>query len=93
MAKKLHAYLKVVAMIKGEPQSKTVDAQKLLKNSKDNTIIVPFLYDKIPEIGPIKVGDLFFACVSADELNPPEGTECEHRVTQHTFHTHNIVAR
>jgi hypothetical protein len=85
--------LKVVAMIKGEPQSKTVDAQKLLKNSKDNTIIVPFLYDKIPEIGPIRVGDLFFACVSADELNPPEGTECEHRVTQHTFHTHNIVAR
>jgi hypothetical protein len=31
--------------------------------------------------------------VSADELNPPEGTECEHRVTQPTFHTHNIVAR
>ncbi|MGB5091119.1 MAG: hypothetical protein WBN72_09270, partial [Nitrososphaeraceae archaeon] len=73
--------LKVVTMIKGELQSKTIDAQKLLKKSNDNTIIVPFLYDKIPEIGPIRVGDLFFACVSANELNPPEGTECEHRVT------------
>ena len=85
--------LKVVTMIKGELQSKTVDAQKLLKESDDNTIIVPFLYDKIPKIGPIRVGDLFFACVSANELNPPKGTECEHRVTQHTFHIHNIVAR
>jgi hypothetical protein len=35
--------LKVVAMIKGEPRSKTVDAQKLLKNSKDNTIIRSFM--------------------------------------------------
>lgn len=75
--------VQVVTMIKGEFQSKTIDAQKLLKQSKDNTIIVPFLYDKQPEIGPIQVGDLFFACVSADELNPPEGTECEHRVTIH----------
>ena len=78
---------------KGEFQSKTIDAQKLLKQSKDNTIIVPFLYDKQPEIGPIQVGDLFFACVSADELNPPEGPECEHRVTIHTGHIHNLVAR
>ena len=85
--------IKVVTMIKGEFQSKTIDAQKLLKQSKDNTIIVPFPYDKQPETGPIQVGDLFFACVSADELNPPEGTECEHRVTIHTGHLHNLVAR
>jgi len=85
--------LKVVAMIKGELQSMTVNAQKMLKNSKDNTIIIPFHYDKVPEIGPIRVGDYFFACVSAEELNPPEGTECEHRLTDHTFHIHNIIAR
>jgi hypothetical protein len=85
--------IKVVTMIKGEFQSKTIDAQKLLKQSKDNTIIVPFPYDKQPETGPIQVGDLFFACVSADELNPPEGTECEHRETSHTGHIHNLVAR
>jgi hypothetical protein len=85
--------LKVVTLIKGEFESKTIDAQKLLKNSDDNTIIVPLVFDKIPEIGAIQQGDLFFACVSADELNPPEGTECEHRATSHTGHIHNLVAR
>lgn len=85
--------IKVVAMIKGEFKTKTVNAQKLLKQSHDNTLIVPLKFDKTPEIGPVQQGDMLFACVSANELNPPEGTECEHRVTSHTFHTHNIVAR
>ena len=79
-------------MIKGEFESKTINAE-LLKKSEHNTITVPFKFNNTPEIGHIQKGDLFFACVSADELNPPEGTECEHRVTQHTFHIHNIVAR
>jgi hypothetical protein len=85
--------IKVVTMIKGEFESRTIDAHKLLKQSDHNTIIVPLNYDKSPEIGPIQKGDLFFACVSADELNPPEGTECEHRHTSHTGHIHNLVAR
>ncbi len=85
--------LKVVTMIKGEFESKTIDAKALLKKSEHNTIIVPFEFDKTPEIGPIQRGDLFFACVSADELNPPEGTECEHRETSHIGHIHNLVAR
>lgn len=85
--------LKVVTMIKGEFESQTIDAQKLLKQSDHNTITVPLVFDKIPEIGPIQQGDLFFACVSSDDLNPPEGTECEHRVTIHTGHIHNLVAR
>jgi hypothetical protein len=85
--------LQVVTMIKGEFQWRTLNAQELLKNSKDNTIILPMVFDKIPEIGPVQEGDMFFACVSANELNPPEGTECEHRVTSHTYHVHNIVAR
>jgi len=85
--------LKVVTMIKGEFQSKTINAQELLKNSKDSTIVLPMAYDKTPAIGPVQEGDMFFACVSADKLIPPEGTECEHRVTSHTFHVHNIVAR
>ena len=85
--------IKVVAMIRGEFESQTIDAQKLLKQSDHNTIIVPLVFDKEPEMGPIQLGDMFFACVSADELNPPEGTECEHRVTVHTGHIHNLVAR
>lgn len=84
--------LKVVTMIKGEFKSETIDAQELLKKFDDDTIIVPFDFDKT-EIGPIREGDFFFACVSANELNPPEGTECEHRATSHTFSIHNIVAR
>ncbi len=85
--------LKVVTMIKGAFESSVINAQELLKNSKDNTIILPLVFDKIPEIGAIQEGDMFFACVSANELNPPEGTECEHRLTSHTFRVHNIVAR
>ena len=85
--------LKVVTMIKGEFESRIINAQELLKKSKDNTINLPIVYDKIPEIGAVKEGDMFYACVSANELNPPEGTECEHRVTSHTFHVHNVVAR
>lgn len=85
--------LKVVTMIKGEFESSTINAQELLKNSKDKTLILPLVFDNIPEIGAIQEGDMFFACVSANELNPPEGTECEHRLTSHTFHVHNIVAR
>jgi hypothetical protein len=85
--------IKAVAMIKGEFKSKIIDARKMLEKSKDNIIKVQLLFDKTPEIGPIRMGDLFFACVSANVLKPVEGTECEHRVTQHTGHIHNIVAR
>ncbi|HEX7274131.1 MAG TPA: hypothetical protein VF248_00800 [Nitrososphaeraceae archaeon] len=85
--------LKVVAMIKGEFQSKIIDAQKLLKQSEDKTLMIPLVFDKIPEIGTIQEGDMFFACVSGNDLNPPEGTECEHRKASHTAHIHNIVAR
>lgn len=85
--------LKVVAMSKGEFESKTIDAHKLLKESDNKTLIVPLVFGKTPEIGAIQQGDMFFACVSANELNPPEGTECEHRKTSHTGHIHNLVAR
>ena len=60
--------IKVVTMIKGEFESRTIDAHKLLEQSNHNTIIVPLNYDKSPEIGPIQEGDLFFACVSADNF-------------------------
>jgi hypothetical protein len=85
--------IKAVAMIKGEIMSKIIDARRLLDKSKDNIIKVPLLFDKVPEIGPIKKGDLFFACVSANVLKPVEGTECEHRIISHTGHIFNLVAR
>jgi hypothetical protein len=85
--------IKAVAMIKGEFRSKIIDAQKLLEKSKDKIIKVPLDFDKTPKIGPIRVGDYFFACVSANVLKPVEGNECEHRIASHTGHIHNIVAR
>ena len=85
--------LRVVTMIRGEFKTKTINAEKLLKEADHNTLDIPFVFDKVPEIGPIQKGDLFFACVSGDELNPPEGTECEHRHTVHTGHIHNLVVR
>ena len=83
----------VVAMIKGEFKYSVIDARKLLQESKDHIIRVPLPFNKDPEIGPIRVGDMLFGCVSANVLNPTEGTECEHRETSHTGHLHNIIAR
>ena len=83
----------VVAMIKGEFKYKIIDAQKLLKQSKDNIIRVPLQFDKTPEIGPVRVGDYFFASVSANVLKPVEGNECEHREASHIGKIFNLIAR
>ena len=58
-------------MINGEFESRTIDTDELLAQSDHNKIIIPLIYDNSPKIGPIQEGDLFFACVSAHELNPP----------------------
>ena len=83
----------VVAMIKGEFKYSVIDARKLLQESKDHIIRVPLPFNKDPEIGPIRVGDMLFGCVSANVLKPVEGNECEHRVASHTGQIHNIIAR
>jgi len=83
----------VVTMLKGEFRYKIIDAQKLLKQSKDNIIRVPLQFDKTPEIGPVRVGDYFFACVSANVLKPVEGNECEHREASHIGKIFNLIAR
>jgi hypothetical protein len=85
--------IKAVAMIKGEFKSKIIDAQRLLAESKDKIIKVPLVFDKTPEIGPIREDDYFFACVSANVLKPVEGNECEHRHISHPGHIFNLVAR
>ena len=83
----------VVAMIKGEFRYKVIDAKKLLQESKDNIIRVPLHFDNESEIGPFRVGDMLFGCVSANLLKPVEGNECEHREASHTGKIHNIIAR
>ena len=85
--------IKVVAMDKGELISKSVNAGELLRNSTGDTIKFAFDFDRETGIGQIQKGDYFFACVSANELNPPEGTECEHKLTKVIGRENNLYAR
>ena len=85
--------IKVTTMNKGELLTKEVNAAGLLKNSNGDTIKFAFNFDRKTEIGNIERGDLYFACVSANELNPPEGTECEHKVTKTIGRANNLYAR
>lgn len=65
--------LKIVAMVNGKFQSKVINVE----NVNGKTISTMFTFDRDTDIDQIQEGDLHFACVSANELNPPEGTECE----------------
>jgi len=79
--------IKVVAMIRGEFQSKVIDAE----GANGKTISVMFTFDRNTDIGKIQEGDEYFTCVSANELNPPEGTECEKRHVK-SFDEPNVLA-
>jgi len=79
--------IKVVAMVKGEFQSKVIDAE----GANGKTISVMFTFDRNTDIGKIQEGDQYFTCVSANELNPPEGTECEKRHIK-SFDEPNVLA-
>lgn len=77
--------MKVVVMVKGEFQSKVIviDRKQATASDPEGTagkrIVVPFTFNRNTDIGKIQPGDEYFACVSADALNPPSGTACEHR--------------
>jgi hypothetical protein len=85
--------IKVVAMDKGELKQMSINAGRLLKNSTGDTIMFTFNFDRETEIGHIQKGDIYFTCVSANELNPPEGTECEHKLTKISDRENNLYAR
>ena len=65
--------LKVVAMVRGEFKSRVINAE----GNNGKTLSHTFTFDRNTGIGPIQIGDLYFVCVAGDELNPPEGNECE----------------
>lgn len=67
--------IKVLVAIRGEFQAKVIDVAKA--NGKNLNVV--FTFDRNTDIGKIQLGDLYSTCVSANELNPPEGTECEKR--------------
>ena len=86
--------LVIGAMIKGQIQSEVIeDVQAELDKSKDNTIKRIFTFDRKTDIGLIQVGDRYHACVSGDDLRPPEGTECEKRVIKQFDKPNSLPAR
>jgi hypothetical protein len=86
--------LVIGAMIKGQIQSEVIeDVQAELDKSKSNTISRTFTFDRKTDIGLIQVGDRYHACVSGDDLRPPEGTECEKRVIKQFDKANSLPAR
>jgi hypothetical protein len=81
--------LKVFAMVKGEFQSKVINAE----NANGKTVSAMFTFDRNTDIGKIQKGDLYFACVAGDELNPPEGNECEFHKIKSITSTNELAAR
>jgi hypothetical protein len=69
------------------------DVQEELDKSKDNTITITFTFDRETDLGHIQLGDRFHACVSSDDLNPPEGQECEKRLVKKFNSPNSIPAR
>src|SRR5215204_6140241 len=85
--------MNVVAMIKGEDQIKTIDVQNELKKGyKNDKILVPFIFDRETELGPIQPGDLFFGCVTSDEF-PGKKSKCEKRMLKDLDETSKLCAR
>ena len=83
--------LVIAAMIKGQIQSEVIeDVQAELDKSDGSTISRTFTFDRKTDIGVIQIGDRYHACVSSEDLRPPEGTECEKRIIK-TFDTLNSL--
>jgi hypothetical protein len=83
--------LVIAAMIKGQIQSEVIeDVQAELDKSDGSTISRTFTFDRNTDIGLIQIGDRYHACVSSEDLRPPEGTECEKRIIK-TFDTLNSL--
>jgi hypothetical protein len=85
--------IKVMAMLKGQIKSEIVDVQKEFDKIGKYTIERIFAFDRNTDMGPIQVGDRFHACVSGEDLNPPEGTECEKRLIKNLDRDNPLAAR
>ena len=91
-------FLNVIAMVKGEYQVKIVNIEDELKKAGDKSdesyiIKVPFTFNRNTELGTIEKGDMFFGCASAEELGPPQMTECEKKYIKHFDKPNMIVTR
>jgi hypothetical protein len=86
--------IKVMAMLKGQIKSAIIDdVQKEFDKIGGYTIERTFAFDRNTDMGPIQIGDRFHACVIGQDLNPPEGSECEKRLIKHLDKTNALAAR
>ncbi|MGH9981839.1 MAG: hypothetical protein ACRD6U_09840 [Nitrososphaeraceae archaeon] len=86
--------LKIAAMVKGQIKSAIIDdVQKEFDKNGGYTIERTFTFDRDTNIGKIQIGDRFHACVSGNDLNPPEGTECEKRTVKNIGRENVLYAR
>jgi hypothetical protein len=80
-------------MIKGPIQSEIIeDVQIDLINLMIKQYRKHLLYRKT-DIGPIQIGDRYPACVSSEDLRPPEGPECEKRILKNPDNVSSMYAR
>ena len=85
--------IRIMSMVRGQIQTETFNVENELRDSKDKLIKRIFQFDRTTDIGNIQIGDKFFACVSSDDLNPPEGTECEKRLIKKLNKANILYAR
>ena len=85
--------IKVMAMLKGQIKSEIVDVQKEFDKIEGYTIERTFAFDRNTDLGLIQIGDRFHACVSGQELNPPEGSECEKKIIKDLDKPNSLAAR
>ncbi len=57
------------------------------------TIERTFAFDRDTDMGPIQIGDRFHACVIGQDLNPPEGSECEKRLIKNMDRPNPLAVR
>lgn len=79
--------LKIVVQVRGQFQSKVIE------DAHGKSFSHTFTFDRNTPIGKIQKGDLFNACVAGDELNPPEGNECEFKKIKTLTGTNTLAAR
>ena len=86
--------IKVMAMLKGQIKSAVIDnVQEEFNKISGYTIERTFAFDRDTDMGPIQIGDRFHACVIGQDLNPPEGSECEKRLIKHLDKPNTLAAR
>ena len=92
--KKNATKIKIVAMLKGQIKSEIIDnVQEEFDKSGGYTIERTFAFDRNTDMGPIQIGDRFHACVIGQDLNPPEGSECEKRLIKYLDKPNSLTAR